>query len=132
MKTRRAAARLEEPHAACNFREHTGDDVFIFAALERASGVDQAPTRREERESAAEDRRLFLVKLLKIFRMDAPTDFGVPSECAGARAGRVDEDAVEGGGERECRRRVEDHAGAAAADGAEAMEMAVAGNGDYA
>src|SRR5271157_1413633 len=77
------------------------DDGFVLFGLQRAGGVDQNSAGSQDLERLFEEGRLAPVQVVEIGGDEAPLDLGIAAKRAGAGTGSVEEDAVEGTGERE-------------------------------
>ena len=71
------------------------DDAVVFLAFERAGGVDQQAARRQHFERVSQQDDLAVVQTPRCRRLEPPLDFRIARERAGARARRVEENAVE-------------------------------------
>jgi hypothetical protein len=105
-------------------------DFLILLGLQGAGGVDEEAAGSEAIEGIAEDEGLAAVEIGEVFGKESPFDFGVAGEGAGARAGSVDEDSIEGAAKGEGAGGVKADEGAAWVRlGTEAVEVEIAGNG---
>ena len=77
------------------FRQGLLDYVFVFFFFQRTSGVDEASAGCDLGQGGAEDCELAWRQVGEIGGREAPFDFGIAGESAGAGAGDVGEDAVE-------------------------------------
>lgn len=120
--------------------EHAGSNVFIFLRLDGARGIDEAAARSELSERHAQNGRLQSVKLSELFGPEAPANFGMARQRAGAGTGRIEKNAIEDGSEGQRAGGVEFHrVGAGKAEArelrlhsAEAMRVTVSGDDETA
>jgi len=107
-----------------------GDDIFVLLALEGAGGINKDAARGKAGQCVAEDGHLAGVKVVKILGLQAPLDFGVPAEGTGTGTRGVNEDALEGRGERQGLGGVEsDTLAGEVGEGVQAVEVEIAGDG---
>jgi hypothetical protein len=83
------------------FAKNFFDDVFVLFCLQGTGGINQAAVGSEVRERRAQDGNLPAMEFRQVFWSQAPLDFGITRERAGAGAGDVGQDAVIGTVERE-------------------------------
>ncbi len=83
------------------FRQGLLDDVFVFFFFQRTSGIDEASAGSDLCEGGAQDCESGAVQLCEIVGFEAPLDFGIAGERAGAGAGDVGENAIEWAGHGE-------------------------------
>jgi hypothetical protein len=122
----------------CVGGESGGHDGFVFFAFDGAGGVDEASGGAEIFERHGEKRRLQGLERGEPIGREAPADFRMARESAGAGAGSVDEDAIEILCEGERLRGVQlDHvnvffaeAGEVIQSGPEAVRVEIGGNDD--
>ena len=68
--------------------------ILILFLFQRTRRIDQASSRRQLRESGAQDRGLAVVQLGESFCPESPFDLGIAREGAGSGAGDVGENAM--------------------------------------
>ncbi len=111
--------------AACSYSIY---NPLIFFRFDGAGGIDEEASRLEDGEGVFENQALAVGEVSKISRSEAPLDFRIAAERSGARAGRVNQNAVELSVKWEHMCCVQHHTGAAG-ELAQAVEVEVAGDG---
>src|SRR5271169_6436490 len=91
----RVAARKPPHRTRDEPRRNGGENPLVLFGFERAGGVDQQAIRRQDIAGTGEEGGLAAVKVVEIGRGQAPLDFGIPAKGAGARAGGIEQNAVE-------------------------------------
>src|SRR5215831_7268562 len=74
--------------------------LFVFFRFERASGVDHPSAGGQRNIGIGQQGRLAALEIEQVVGAEAPLDFGIPAQGAGAGTGCIYENALEPAGER--------------------------------
>src|SRR5271157_4809641 len=77
------------------FPRNGGDHRFILFRLQRTGGIDHQAAGRQGRARVGQQGGLAAMEIVELGGSEPPLDFGVAPQGSGARARRVEQDAVE-------------------------------------